>query len=66
MDFKDHRCLHCNRLQFRYKIDGDHIIIMQKCEKCRSINIFRIKIKHSIDIQKDTRQENYGNSKSAQ
>jgi phage FluMu protein Com len=47
---KDHRCITCNSLLFKYSLltDKDVIVIEIKCSRCNSLTRFEIDAEHLL------------------
>lgn len=52
LNWKEFRCSHCNRLQFRYAIEKDTVHIETKCSNCKTFNHFHINLEPIIEVLK--------------
>jgi len=50
--WKEFRCSHCNRLQFKYLIERDVVKIEIKCNSCNTFNHFQVNLEPIFEVLK--------------
>ena len=51
------RCNKCNQLQFKYRLEGDKLVIETKCYACNSFSYFTIWLNKLNPVLQDKKHE---------